>query len=289
MTTSLGFFTQHELDSVVGYGRQRQRLVERGVLPRGEHVKAFGKQTIIFPEFVAAGLLAPKPTSQDERLLGHLLAASERVYNTDSFAAISEVIRSVLRTRPAWQLADFVSALSEHASEALQHWRAEVHQAERELADAGIIIDIQLGRIEQVSATGYVVALVDVTDSIFVGINAARRELAPGTWVTRDVVELGARKGELLVPTVAPDMLAGMCENAATLAQEEAESDEMFGNLDFQPIVVPILQKRDEDESSRGDLVRPTRPFKVRANRAIYATADANTMARRPNRPLAAR
>src|SRR4051812_48710056 len=39
MATTLGFFTQNELDTVVGYPRRRQRLVASDVLPAGEHIK----------------------------------------------------------------------------------------------------------------------------------------------------------------------------------------------------------------------------------------------------------
>lgn len=289
VSSALGFFTQHELDSVVGYGRQRQRLVKRGVLPAGARVRAFGKQTIIFPEFVAAGLVVQRPTAQDERLLGYVRAASARVYETESFSAIAEAIRAALQVRATWELSDLAAALVEHARDALQVWRLELEQAERDLAEAGITLNIQLGRIEQTSDAGYLVSLRD-GERISVGINATSQQLAPGTWVTRDLVKLGARRGELLLPTVAPELLADIRENPAAPASEAQESEEMFGPLNFQPVVVPVLHKRSEQsDDAGGDLVRPVRRLKVRANRAIYATAEANTMARHRDRPLTAR
>jgi hypothetical protein len=289
MTSTLGFFTHNELDPVVGHRRRRQRLVKGGVLPRGENVSTFGRQTIIFPEFVAAGLVVSRPTEQDEHLLALLRSEAEQLYETESFGEIAEVIRSVLREHADWRLTDLVTALVEQASDALGAWREQVGAAEHDLAEAGIVLHIQLGRIEKAAQTGYRVALADSGEVISVGANAARTELAPGMWVTRDVVELGARKGEVLVPTVSPDVLSGLSENPVALAERGQDSDEMFANIDFQPIVVPILRQTDDDDWSnpRGDLVRPVRRVKVRANRAIYANAAANTMARADHQPLA--
>jgi hypothetical protein len=279
MPATLGFFTQNELDAVVGYSRRRQRLVEGKVLPPGQRVKTFGQEPIIFPEFAAAGLIADRPSPQDEPLLRYLASAAADLYKTTSFSAMADVLRTALRGRKGWQLDDLVAVLLERAADELAAWREQVADAERQLADAGIRLSIDLGRIEDVSDAGYRVALVDSGDIITVAVNAARTALPKGMWVTRDLVELGARKGELLVPTVAPDMLATMRENAWAADTDEAQWDEMFRNVDCQPVVVPIVSDAaPETASTRGDLVRPKRRLSVRANRALYA--NANTMTR---------
>src|SRR5918992_29081 len=107
MTATLGFFTQKELDFVVGYSRRRQRLVERKVLPRGERVKTFGQELIIFPEFAAAGLIAERP------------------YAMPSFLAMAGVLRSALHGRKGWRLDDLVTVLLDRASDELAAWRMQ--------------------------------------------------------------------------------------------------------------------------------------------------------------------
>ncbi|HLH66017.1 MAG TPA: hypothetical protein VKV27_09955 [Solirubrobacteraceae bacterium] len=279
MSATLGFFTQNELDAVVGYSRRRQRLVEGNVLPPGQRVKTFGQEPIIFPEFAVAGLVAERPSPQDEPLLRHLASAAAGLYETASFSAMATVLRTALRGRKGWQLDDLVAVLLERAADELVAWREQVAEAERQLAEAGIRLSIDVGRIEDVSDAGYRVALVDSGDIITVAVNAARTALPKGMWVTRDLVELGARKGELLVPTVAPDMLATMPGNAWAPDTDEAQWDEMFRNVDFKPVVVPMVCDAAPDAAgSRGDLVRPKRRLSVRANRALYA--NANTMVR---------
>jgi len=287
MTATLGFFTQNELDCVVGYSRRRQRLVESKVLPRGERVKTFGQEPIIFPEFAAAGLVAERPSAQDEPLLARLASTAERLYVTPSFLAMADVLRSALRGRKGWRLDDLVAVLLEGASDELAAWRMQVLEAERELAEVGIRLSLDVGRIEDVTDTGYRIALADSGSIITVALNAARASLPKGIWVTRDLVEFGARRGELLIPTVAPDLLALVHETSATDEAEEADFEEMFREVDFQPVVVPLVSDAPtERESARGDLVRPKRRLQVRANRALYA--NANTMVR-GHGPTAAR
>jgi hypothetical protein len=280
MAATLGFFTQNELDFVVGYPRRRQRLVENKVLPRGERVKTFGQEPIIFPEFAVAGLIADRPSAQDEPLLACLASTAERLYTTPSFLAMARVLRSALRGRKGWRLDDLVAVLLERASDELAVWRMQVLEAERELAVVGIRLRLDVGRIEDVTDAGYRIALADSGHVITVALNAARTFLPKGMWVTRDVVELGARRGELLVPTVAPDLLALMRETPSAASEaDDAASDEMFRKVDFQPVVVPLVSDApSERESARGDLVRPKRRLQVRANRALYA--NANTMVR---------
>lgn len=78
-----------------------------------------------------------------------------------------------------------------------------------------------------------------------------------------------------------------MHETLAPKAGEEADLEEMFRRVDFQPVVVPLVSDAPtERESARGDLVRPKRRLQVRANRALYA--NANTMVR-GHGPAAAR
>jgi len=193
---------------------------------------------------------------------------------------MTAVVRAVLNAHKGWRLDDLVTALVERAGGELQAWRAQAADAERELAEAGIRLSIDLGRIEDVSDAGYRIALADTGELISVAINAARTTLPAGMWVTHDRIEFGARKGEVLVPTVAPDKLAGMVEDTDAAKAEDAEWEEMFGSIDFQPVVVPVVRDiADERESSRGDLVRPKRRLQVRASPALYA--NANTMARR--------
>jgi hypothetical protein len=280
MTTTLGFFTQSELDRVVGYPRRRQRLVECGVLPSGKHVKTFGQEAIIFPEFATAALVVAKPTEQDAELLGRLRTATEQLYATETFAALSEVVRSVLRAHKRSRLDDLAAAFVEQSSGALRAWQEQLADTERQLADAGILCNIQLGRIEEVSSVGYSVTLAETGELIRVAANAVRSQLAAGTWVTRNIIELGARKGEVLVPTVDGDMLADMRENTAVADTEDALLSEMFAHTDFKPVAVPYILETAESEEARETV--PKRRFNVRANRARFA--QANTMARTSGR-----
>lgn len=278
MAKTLGFFTQIELDRVVGYRRRRQRLAERGVLPPGQHVRTFGRDAIIFPEFAAAGLIAEKPTPQDEKLLNRLRSETQRMYKASSFKALVSAVHAVLGSRSDWSLADLAVAAVEEAADALDDWRARISEAERALADDGIVLSIQLGRIEEVLPTAYRVLLADTDERVSVGVNANRADLSVGAWVTHDRIELGARKGELLVPTVAPHMLAGMAapEEVHNLEADDTLWNDMFQNIDFQPVVVPSVRDTPFDEDQRD--ASPRRRYRVRANRALYA--NANTMAR---------
>jgi hypothetical protein len=288
MTATLGFFTQNELDLVVGNRRRRQRLVEGGVLPGGKHVKTFGQEAIIFPEFAAAALVAEKPTVQDAALLGRLKAAAEQLYATESFAALSEVVRAVLRAHKRSCLDDLAGALIEQSGDALRAWQEQLVDAERQLADAGILLQVQLGRIDEVSTLDYSMTLADTGEHIRVAANAVRSRLLAGTWVTRNIIELGARKGEVLVPTVDGQMLAGMRENTALVDAEDALLSEMFANTDFKPVAVPYILETDAADEPRETV--PKRRFKVRANRARFA--QANTMTRtggRSHGPITAR
>jgi hypothetical protein len=278
----LGFFTQHELDAVVGYARRRQRLVKSKVLPPGQRIKTFGQEPIVFPEFAAAGLVVARPDRNDEALLAEVRSASELLYRTESFAALVEVLRTALRGRRGWKLEDLVAALVDRAADDLHAWRAQVLEAERALAEAGIRLRIDVARIEDVTASGYRIALAETGETVTCGINAARRRLPRGLWVTRDLVEFGARSGELLVPSVAPEVLALIGEDDSAAESDEADWGEMFRNIAFEPVAVPMVSDDDMvgSNSSRGDLVRPKRRLTVRAERALYA--NANTMARSP-------
>jgi hypothetical protein len=278
MTSTLGFFTQHELDSVVGHSRRRQRLVAGGVLPPGEHLKTFGREGIIFPEFVAAGLVVSKPTRQDARLLVRLREVAERLYRLDSFGVMAEAMRVALRETRHWGLDDLAAAVSASASDAWFDWRAQVAQAERALAESGIRLVIELGRITDVQETGYRVQLVDTQETILVGANAARSPLAAGTWVTRDLIELGALKGEVLVPTIAPGKLESMSENSSADEAREAMWAELFANTDFKPIAVPyVLEDAAAEAHERERTSAPLFGLRVDAARL----AKANTMTTR--------
>jgi hypothetical protein len=276
MTSTLGFFTQHELDSVVGHSRRRQRLVAGGVLPPGEHLKAFGREGIIFPEFVAAGLIVNKPTRQDAPLLARVRELAERLYRLESFGVMAEVMRVALRETQHWRLDDLVEAVSGSASDAWLDWRAHVSQAEQALAESGIRLVIEVGRITDVQETGYRVQLADTQETILVGANAARSPLAVGSWVTRDLIELGALKGEVLVPTIAPERIESMSENSAVDEAQEAMWAEMFANTDFKPIAVPYVLEDAAPEAARRET--PSAPlFGLRVDAARLAKANTMT------------
>ena len=91
------------------------------------------------------------------------------------------------------------------------------------------------------------------------------------------LVRFGARSGELLIPTVPPYLLDPGIETSTADPPQTADSPStMFTQVDFQPVAVPLLEDDRDDE--RGDLVRPVRRLRVRANRKLYA--NANTMVR---------
>jgi hypothetical protein len=288
MTATLGFFTQNELDCVVGYSRRRQRLVESKVLPRGERVKTFGQETIIFPEFAAAGLVAERPSAQDEPLLARLASTTEGLYVAPSFLAMAEVLRSALRGRKGWRLDDLVAVLLEGASDELAAWRMQVLEAERELAEVGIRLSLDVGRIEDVTDTGYHIALADSGRIITVALNAARASLPTGIWVTRDLVEFGARRGELLIPTVAPDLLALVHETPATGDAEEADFEEMFREVDFQPVVVPLVSDAPTERES-GELTARCTPTPTRWSAVTAPPRRGDLRVRAPRRALVRR
>jgi hypothetical protein len=285
MATTLGFFTQNELDAVVGYPRRRQRLVENNVLPPGEHIKTFGRDSIVFPEFGAAGLILERPSANDLPYLQEVRSATVRLYKTEAFAALKGAMYEALRVHRDWRLTDVVADLVENAGDALQAWREQVTKAEEDLAERGIQLRIDVGRIEDVTDRDYRIALADSGDIITCALNATRTRLAKGTWVTRDLVELGARKGEVVVPTVAPDIIKGVVEKHTQPDTDEAMWEEMFRNVDYQPVAVPYLRESVGTDASAGDLVRPKRRLQLRPNRALYA--NANTMARSQSSPRA--
>lgn len=272
---TLGFFTQNELDPVVGNKRRRERLEGR-VLPAGVRVKTYGQESIIFPEFVAAALIVERPSDEDALLLSQMGAAAQALYESTSFRALADVLRSALHKRKGWTLTFLAETLLEQARDDLFTWRQEVTDAEQRLAELGIVTRFDVGRIEDITNQGYRIVLEDGV--ITCGLNAARSRLAVGTWVTRDLVELGARKGEVLVPTVAPGTIPAM-ENVAVVEEQDALFEDMLSDGSFQPVMVPYV--RDESDGkmdARGDVVRPKRRLRVRSNQALYA--NANTMAR---------
>jgi len=276
---TLGFFTQNELDLVVGNKRRRERLEGR-VLPTGVRVKTFGQESIIFPEFAAAALIVERPSEEDTALLSQMGAAAQSLYETTSFRALAVVLRAALYKRKGWTLTFLAETLLEQARDDLLEWRQEVTEAEQRLAELGIVTRLDVGRIADISNQGYRIVLDD--DVITCGLNASRSRLAVGTWVTRDLVELGARKGEVLVPTVAPDTIPAMESVAVGEKQDEA----MLSNVSFQPVVVPYVRDEFNGEmDTEGDVVRPKRRLRVRSNKALYA--NANTMARSHRTPPA--
>ena len=277
MKSTLGFFTQNEIDLVVGNKRRRERL-EGGVLPRGARVKTFGQAPIIFPEFAAAGLLVERPSPTDAPLLARMTETSQRLYESPNFQAMADVLRTALYRRKGWTLTDLSVILTERARGDLLAWRLEVKDAEDSLARLGIVTRFEVGRLEGITDVGYRVALADTGEVITCAVNAARVRLPVGAWVTRTVAELGARKGEVLVPTVDPAVLAPMGENHPAVVEEEAGWDEMLANVGFAPAVVPYVGETAAENESDGDVIRPKRRVRVIVNRALYA--NANTMAR---------
>lgn len=272
---TLGFFTQNELDPVVGNKRRRERLEGR-LLPAGVRVKTFGQESIIFPEFAAAALIVERPSEEDTALLSQMGAVAQSLYETTSFRALAEVLRSALYKRKGWTLTFLAETLLEQARDDLLEWRQEVTEAEQRLAELGIVTRFDVGRIADITNQGYRIVLDD--DVITCGLNAARSRLAVGTWVTRDLVELGARKGEVLVPTVSPDTIPAM-ENVAVAEEQDALLEEMLSDVSFQPVMVPYVRDESDGEmDARDDVVRPRRRLRVRSNQALYA--NANTMAR---------
>lgn len=277
MASTLGFCTQRELDVVVGNTRRRERLEAAGILPRGRRVKTYGQRFIIFPEFVAAALILQRRSEADGALLAQLRRESEQLYGSKSFQSMAEVLRTGLHNSKGWTLTSLVQTLLDRTRDDLLAWRAEVTEAERRLAELGILTSFNVGRIEEVTKLGYRIALADSQNVVTCALDAARSRLPAGSWVTHDLIEVGARKGEVLVPTVDPGIMLDMRD--ALAAQEDAALwDDMLGRIDYQPIAVPDVRESGDFASSDGDLVRPKRRLRVRLDRSLYA--DANTMAR---------
>ena len=272
MVGTLGFFTQHELDPLVGYRRRRERMEGR-TLPTGARVKTFAQEPIIFPEFAVMGLVLG-----EETVSASLRASAQRLYETTSFKAMADVVKRTAHGRKGWTLVDLAVALLDDAADDFLAWRAQVAQVLAELAERDIRMHVDLGRIQEVTATGYLVSLIDSGEVIKCALNATRAQLPTGIWVTRDVVELGAQRGEVLMPTVGPDILETMREKQTVATEEEQGFDELFRNVDFQPAAIPQVRDTVGRTESGGDLVRPRRRLRVNANRALYA--NANSMAR---------
>ncbi len=280
MTATLGFFTQHELDPLVGYRRRRERM-EGKALPVGARVKAFSQQPIIFPEFAVLGLVL------DQTTVGAVVRASaDQLYRSGHFRALSSVVKRAVHGRTGWTLDDIASALLDNAADDLLAWRAQIAAVQVELAERDIKMRFDVGRIEEVTAAGYVLSLAGSDEVVRCALNATRARLPVGIWVTRDLIESGAHRGEVLVPTVELDILRRMGEKQDISDNDEHDLDEMFSKLDFQPVSVPRLRETAAVDESGGDLMRPKRRIRVNASRDLYA--NANSMAR-DSRPHAAR
>ncbi|MDQ3631347.1 MAG: hypothetical protein M3417_08810 [Actinomycetota bacterium] len=280
MTATLGFFTQHELDPLVGYRRRRERM-EGKALPVGARVKAFSQQPIIFPEFAVLGLVL------DQTTVGAVVRASaDQLYRSGHFRALSSVVKRAVHGRTGWTLDDIASALLDNAADDLLAWRAQIAAVQVELAERDIKMRFDVGRIEEVTAAGYVLSLAGSDEVVRCALNATRARLPVGIWVTRDIIESGAHRGEVLVPTVELDILRRMGEKQDISDNDEHDWDEMFSKLDFQPVSVPHLREMAAVDESGGDLMRPKRRIRVNASRDLYA--NANSMAR-DSRPHAAR
>jgi hypothetical protein len=272
MTVTLGFFTQHELDPVVGYRRRRERM-EGKALPTGARVKTFSQEPIIFPEFAVMGLVLDQDAAH-----APLRAAAEQLFEAKSFAAICSVVKQTVRGHKGWTLSDIAVALLRDASDEFFTWRELVSTLEDQLAQRDIRLHADVGRIEDVSDSGYLVTLLDAGEVIQCDLSASRTRLPTGICVTRNLIEYGVHRGEVLMPTVEPSILAKLREKQAAVTEDERGWDEMFNKVDFQPVVVPHVRDNVGRTEIGGDLVRPKRRLRVSTNRALYA--NANTMAR---------
>lgn len=278
MTCTLGFFTQHEIDPLVGYRRKRERW-EGHQLPAGARVKTYGQEPIIFPEFAVVGLIVGRMSAADRQLLERVRDEARLLYETLSFKTLAKTLRTALRGHTGWTLTDVVLALREQSEDALLSWREEVTGAEARLARAGIILAIRSAQVSAVTDAGYRLRLDGALETVACPFNASSGRLSRGSWVTLDSIALGARKGEVLVPTVAPDILPVEMRTLDTSPTTENEWDELFAGVEYTPVVVPRLN-RESETSGAGDVVRPRRRLQVNLDPSLYA--HANTMTRRP-------
>jgi hypothetical protein len=98
------------------------------------------------------------------------------------------------------------------------------------------------GRIDNVSDSGYLVTLLDAGEVIRCSLSASTTRLPTGICVTRNLIEYGALRGEVQMPTVQLSILAKLREKQAAVTEDERGWNEMFNKIDFQPVVVPHVR-----------------------------------------------
>lgn len=276
MTYRVGFFTQHELDPVVGTARTRERW-EGHLLPRGSRIRAYGQQAIIFPEFVVASVVANNRIQAGDAMLGRIQHAAESLYRSSSFQTISSTLRPWLQGRTGWTLSDIVVLLREQSEDALLSWNEEIVEAEVRLGRYGISFDVRLGRIAALTDHGYRVELYGALDTALCPFRPGSHRLDIGSWVSINSVTLGALKGDVLMPAVEPDLLG-----LKSSELDEADWEELFAGADFVPTLLPSLADNlsDDDASSTDrDVIRPRRRIRINLDSDLYLRG--NTMVRR--------
>jgi hypothetical protein len=145
-----GFITHHELDHMLGGGakgpRRRLRLQADGRLPMPYDLGRVNRVELkIFPTFVLVALLG------DARRTGVIEGLEEGVrdaFEAESFVPLMGCLKEVVAERPGWNFERALVSLADLAPGPLEAWGEVISGAEYRLLRCGILIEHDLGEVE---------------------------------------------------------------------------------------------------------------------------------------------
>lgn len=281
---AFGVLSHRQLDaSIFGYPEKRTRA-EGGALARPKRIKSFGQTAVLYPEFGLAGLVIDRPSEPEKRLLAHVDETAQRLYRTAAFLAFGDRVRRELRKD--WAFDTIIARITAGSASILVDLQGDIREAERALRREGVEIESVIGRLHAITEGVFVIRLPDtagVREIRSLPVNSLAASLAPGAWVIREIVRLGSRSGELIVPSFSPETLPEALrarERADVLDELPQSSEESFNKLDYVPLHLPHLVADDERDARDGVLPVTVSPAAMAMSFDAASYLSANSMAR---------
>lgn len=196
-----GFLTNRELDRL-GNRRTRERWQAKGLLGEPRWARADRRKLALYPELVLARfVIGVNGEPEEEGVLARVRARVDELAGSTAFAAITDAVSLVLRHEPTFDLRALTTAVAETATLAFAEYHGLLLEATERLADDGVVVAPEWGRVLSVGSAGCLLALGDGERSFPLG--DAVSELFAGEEVVVDHVGVLGRERDFLMPAVA--------------------------------------------------------------------------------------